>query len=539
MKNNLKYTLFSFALLAALIVHTSCEDLTELNENPNGITLENANANLLLATVLTESATTYAELGFSVSGVMQYTQKDAWLTGHNQYVWSDQGWDGYYSILRTNNKMLQRSEETDLVFHQGVGLIMKSFLFGTITDLWGDAPYSNAIQGDEGGNANLLPAYDRQEDIYRGIIADLERANELLGGDPASYIGIDENSDVIYGGDAAQWQKVANSLLLRYYMRLSEKDPSFAQSGFEATASQSILSSNDDNASMDYLGITNNDSWQLNTDFNIARNYRNHKMAKTIVDTLKSLNDPRLAVWANPVEIPLAFTDDPSQHDQIIDGVRYLDPNQVEVDVDTSSLYVGLPPAIGAPDQYNLNPTPGQESFNPHVSYLSELYSKAADDLLQAEMITFSEVSFLLSEAALRSWAVPGDAPTHYQNGIRASLERWAIDDAEIEEYLTSPEVAFDGTLERLIEQKWIAQWLQVEPWFDYRRTGLPELESGPSARQPVVPVRYVYSEDEVNFNRDNAEQAINRLQETSFSIAGKNSPWAKMWLIEGLDVPW
>lgn len=224
---------------------------------------------------------------------------------------------------------------------------------------------------------------------------------------------------------------------------------------------------------------------------------------------------------------------------RLLTEFRYLDPNQVEVEVDTSSLYVGLPEAIGAPDQYNLNPTPGQESFNPHVSYLNELYQKSADNLLQAEMITYSEVSFLMSEAAFRGWAVPGDAPTYYQNGIQASLERWNIDASEIEEYMMSPEVTFDGTLERLMEQKWIAQWLHVEPWFDYRRTGLPELQSGPSARQPVVPVRYVYSEDEVNFNRDNAEVAINRLQETSFAVEGKNSPWAKMWLIEGLDIPW
>ncbi len=46
--------------------------------------------------------------------------------------------------------------------------------------------------------------------------------------------------------------------------------------------------------------------------------------------------------------------------------------------IDTDPEYVGLPPSFSAlPSAYNLNPTPGQTSFNPHVSFLNDIYKAA------------------------------------------------------------------------------------------------------------------------------------------------------------------
>src|SRR5689334_25079635 len=128
-------------LIACLVVFAlfSCEDLTEVNKNPNGIEATDVNPDLILPTVLTEGAKAYTNLGFGdIAGVMQHTQYDAWADSHNDYNWYDQSWSPYYGVLRNNKLLYDRGVKLDQKFHQGVALIMKSFMFGLITDLWGD-----------------------------------------------------------------------------------------------------------------------------------------------------------------------------------------------------------------------------------------------------------------------------------------------------------------------------------------------------------------------------------------------------------------
>jgi hypothetical protein len=233
MKSNNWKIIISFALFSSLFF--SCEDLTETNIDTNGIEPGVVNPNLVLATVLTEAAKSYVNLGYQdIAGVVQHTQKDAWSSGHNDYDWGgSQDWSGYYGILRNNDLLYQRAVDLGLEFHQGVALVMKSFMFGLITDLWGDAPYTNALKAELGGVENTNPSFDSQEVIYAGIIADLETANTLLSKSKGEYSSIVDDIDVYYGGDPTQWRKFANSLMLRYYMRISVKEPAIAKAGIE------------------------------------------------------------------------------------------------------------------------------------------------------------------------------------------------------------------------------------------------------------------------------------------------------------------
>lgn len=97
---------------------------------------------------------------------------------------------------------------------------MKAYNFGMITDLWGDAPFSESLQGESG---NLKPLYDSQKDIYLGILDYLETANTLLSKEQSEYDEINPTQDLIYAGSVAKWRKFANSLALRYYMRISAR----------------------------------------------------------------------------------------------------------------------------------------------------------------------------------------------------------------------------------------------------------------------------------------------------------------------------
>jgi hypothetical protein len=546
-------------LVAALLttICFSCEDLTEINENPNGVPPDNVNPNLVLSTVLTETGRAFVNLGYGdVAGVMQHTQKDGWWSGHNDYDWANQDWQGYYAILTDNKLVYDRAVKLEYEFHQGVTLVTKSMLFGLITDLWGDAPYSEALLGEKGGEG-LVPKFDDQETIYTAILADLELANTLLSKEQSEYTGIVEDVDVYYGGDVAAWRKLANSLALRYYMRISAKKPDVAKAGIEKIvgnpALYPIITSSDEDATMGYTGTSNDTSWPNNTTFDKSEsNYSRTKMAATLVEALQGLNDARLGVWANKVEIPLVVDASfPAGTDEIveIDGQKYrhLSPDVVDgIEINTDPEYVGLPTSLtGLPVMYNLNPSANQGEYNPHVSQLNDIYRSATGDLLKARLMSASEVHFILAEAALKGWAA-GTAQAHYEAGVRSSLETWDVADS-YDDYISQPAVEYnDGdtdadNLKKIMTQKWIASWTAAtESWFDYRRTGLPDLKAGPSAKRSKLPLRFYYGTTELLLNAGKANEALDKLTTTTYSGAdGKNSAWSKPWLIQGTGKPW
>lgn len=545
MKNIHKKTLILLVLFTSFF---SCKDLTELNENPNGVQSDQVNPNLIMPTVLTEAARLYLNLGYQdIAGVVQHTQKDAWSSGHNDYDWSNQSWGGYYDILRNNALLYDRAVALNFEYHQGVALVMRAFMFGLITDLWGDAPYTNALKGELGGTDNITPAFDSQEAIYAGILADLEKANTLLSKPKGEYSGIVDNVDVYYSGNPASWQKFANSLALRYFMRISSKKADVAKAGIEKIVSNPaqypIITKNTEDATMSFPGTSDGTAWPANTVFDASgSNYRRIKMAATLVESLQALKDPRLAIWANKVEVPLVVDATlPAGTDKIVDGKRMLSPDKVGTTVvNTNPEYVGLPASVSAlPSAYNLNPTPGQTSFNPHVSFLNNIYKQATGPLLKARLVSAAEVRFILAEASLKGWAA-GDAKTNYESGIQNSLTTWGVA-GQYSAYISGPDVAYAGTVKQVVEQKWIASWTAAtEAWFDFRRTGFPALKAGPAAKRSVLPVRFYYMQDELNINKVNANAALEKLEVTSFSQAdNKNSAWSKPWLIQGTGKPW
>lgn len=561
MKNILNFPKV-FLLALGLLLATACDDqLTEMNINPNGINPSDANPNLLMPAVLAPAAQQYLNLGFgNAAGVVQHTQKNGFGRAHNHYDFEAVDWSNWYAILRTNDLLEERAQVMEFDFFEGVALTMKSFVFGNITDLWGDAPYTNAVKGDLGGQVFEFPAFDSQEIIYEGIIADLSRAADLFASADASVV--DGSADLYFGGDADQWQRFANSLLLRYYMRISEKKPQVAQAGIEAVYNSGMyFQSADQDATLDYTGSAN-DVWP--TQYTDVNSFTRWQACQTLIDQLVNTNDPRISVWFDPVAVQwvpdpdlLTETEDVLRIDgepiesgavtlsylefmemRNTDFTRRFNPEMVNYD---TGEYVGLLPGLLTPDSYNGNPDPGQGTRNQHVSQLAPIYATAGTpgDILQARIISSAEVSFILAEAALKGWNV-GNAEDHYNNAIIQSLATWGKTD-DYDSFIAQPGVAYEGTIEQLMAQKWVASWTAAtEAWMDYRRTGLPALEVGPASTQPVVAIRFPYGNDELNNNTSNANSAIERLEVTQFSgSVGADSPWSKMWVLQGTGKPW
>jgi hypothetical protein len=491
-----------------------------------------------------------------IAGVMQHTQKTGWSSGHNDYDWNNPGqsWGGYYDILRNADEFYNKAVQDELEFHQGVGLILKAYTFGLITDLWGDAPFSEALKAEEGPDF-YKPVFDPQQDIYHGILAYLEEANTLLSKSSSEYTNINPSQDVLYGGDVTKWRKLANSLALRYYMRLQAKEPAVAQEGISKItgdpAKYPIITVADDEANVAYAGTSPATSWPINMVFNIdpMGEYMRRKPCATLVETLQTLNDPRLGVWAEKVEIPLVLVDGTGV-DRIVDGKREISKDVEEeflakwvgeddLYVDYDQEYVGIPAQTFSAQAYNLTPNYTQQAaYNPHISQLNEMYKETSGPLLQMRLLSAAEVNFILAEAAHYNWA-PGNAENHYANGIRESFNAWGVSD-QFSSYLEG--APYNG-LESIIQQKWIASWTAAaESWFDWRRTGLPDLETGPSARREVLPLRFYYNiNEDLSTNRENAEAAVARLKPTQYlgTDQTNNSAWSKMWLLQDTENPY
>lgn len=553
------YKLF---LILAVVGFASCDDkLTELNVNPNGVDPSVVNPNLMVTTIITNTLTRENSDNYHgwSAGVMQYVQKSGWGNELNKYDWNQESsWEKYYSDLRNAKHLYERAGEEGMEFHQGVALVMRAYNFAIIADKWGDAPYTSALNAANGEQEDLFPEFDSQESIYKGIIEELKQANTLLSKPVSEYSGLNPAVDVLYNGNPAKWRKLANSLMLRYYMRVSTKLPDYAKSGIEEIVSNSstypIFTSNDDDATMDYVGSSNDDAWPANVTFDSnGSNFNRIQLCAGFRDVLVDLNDPRISVWFNKVNVQIQVSDAVAE-DEVVDGVRYLNPTYMaannivlytpttwvadseadKVIIDTG-MYVGIPIAsqTGDGSAWNLNPAVIQGGPNVHNSALADKYQDAEGDFLKARMMSYAEVCFILAEATNKGWSV-GDQKSWYEKGVEASFDTWNIG-GDYASYIAGADVAYDGSLSQVITQKWIANWTVAhESWCDWRRTGLPELTIGLKGRREAMPLRRQYGSDEKARNADNYEVAIGNLVETDFTAQdGKDSAWSKFWLLQ------
>ena len=551
--------LLAFAIFMPL---SSCLDLTELNEDPNNP--EKVSSNYILTYVLVEMGKTYTGMGYyggGISGLLQYTQcgTNSGSAVSNHYDWDRGSWSGFYTLLRNVDIIHENAQEDGNKFFEAISLTLRACLLGTVTDLFGDCPYSESLQADE---EVYFPKYDEQIDIYKGVLEDLKNAEEIFSGSDIGSYAISSSADVLYAGDADQWRKFNNSLRLRYCMRLFDKRNEMSDAGiniineFNDAAAYAFTGNNDD-AILKYLGTNAEDS-NSGGPLSSSKPPYNVKPSETLVDTLRSINDPRFYRWFQPVLIKWDYNVTETTEKTVVNmfgdsyTVTYMPTTRTDVD---TSLYLGLPVGLEIHDAlaYNTGDYTGNfdEEKSPFISFLHERFRMNTETYLRMEVMVYPEVEFLLAEAAMRGvFSVSGTAGEHYKNGILASLKRWGITDGangfDFDTYYNSSRISYSAAsnkIERIMEQKWIALWLNIEPWFDWRRTGYPDLKTGPVAEYgAALPLRYMYPEpnqDEkymVNYNK-----AVERLEPTIYVPTGQSNDhtYSKIWVIQDTGKPY
>ncbi len=391
--------------------------------------------------------------------------------------------------------------------------IMIAYVQLELVGLYGDVSYYSygsddpEFQGMTKGteNAYETPVFASQEKIYKDIMKELQEA--------AAQINLSESKvmdgDFIFG-TPLKLKRFANSLRLRVANRVKAVIPE-AQGHITDAIAQGVMESNADNVGLTYENNVVNPAPWFQDAFNGNRN--DFSPASTFADLLKGevgpVNkvDPRLYVYVAPYGVSF-FTPTPVRPS--IQNGDYVSQKSAE----SLGLYRGAP--------YGVNSTLSQTQGALASQFGSYIYKADYTELL----MEYAEVEFLLSEN--NNWD-----NTHFQNGIKASMAKFGVPEAEVTAFLEGLPTANEETV---ITQKYIALFMQPnEAWAEYRRTGFPNTlilpgQDGKTIGTPEIPSisytftpdvvitgipqRFEYPTDLYSLNRDNLDAAVSKLKD-------------------------
>lgn len=466
--------------MLSLLLASCTKDFEEINTNTNA-PIE-AQPSLLLRQVIYNFGEEMSYEGFVAGNLLSqhFAMVDFNLFDRHNLTQPQYGgnpWPVLYQNLRDNEILLaQAGASVANEVYEGPALIMKAYISAALTDIYGDVPYSEAVNGR---NGIVLPAYDRQENIYNldgGILNNLEKGIAAC----ENYSGTSVlEGDILFSGDLNGWVRFANSLRIKHLMRISAKQDVSAdlQSIF---AAQNYIGSNSENAAFDFSDGQPNNFRMANLrsgDFNLF------VMSKTSDSIFNALNDPRKAMFFRPAAADSSFNG-------LLNGQ---DASQTSISVADYSLAGRI--------------------FRENTG------------MLDANFMTAWETNFLLAEAAQRG-LIAGNAASLYAEAVTQAFDYWQtpLDP----DYLTTGAAAFASAgqdpIEQIITQKWIANSINgYEGWIEYRRTGFPKLLSiSASLNNGELPSRMPYPTDEAALNASNYNAAA--------ASTNGNSVNAKVW---------
>ncbi len=455
-------------ILSSLILglgFSSCKKkFEELNTNPNAPT--SVEPNLLLRQVIYSYGEELSYEGFVAGDLLgQYsTAVDFNLFDRHDLSSAQYGgnpWPAIYRNLRDNELLLEKSRsKTTYAVYEGPALILKAYMTAALTDIYGDVPYSEALQAN---NGNSSPAFDKQEDIYMaagGILDNLDKGIAAI----QAYTGaITLQGDILFNGNLAAWVTFANSLKIKALMRISDKVNVASQLQAIYT-SGNYMNTNSQNAKFSFTATLPN-SFRMAAlkqgDFNLF------VMSLTAQEIMQdSLADPRVAIFYRPA------VNFPGMYKGLLNG-----PNAA-----TTSTSVA---------DFSLMGTIFREETNK----------------LKCNFLTAWETNFFLAEAAQRGY-ISASAQILYENGVQLAFEYWNVTMPAT--YLTAGNAQFGANgadpIEQIVTQKWIANIINgYEGWIEFRRTGFPQLKTvQASLNGGLYPVRMPYPGTEAALNGNN-----------------------------------
>ncbi|MDN5201084.1 SusD/RagB family nutrient-binding outer membrane lipoprotein [Fulvivirgaceae bacterium BMA10] len=471
MKNN--KLIYSLLLSFGLIVATSCDEtFEEINTSKNSPTA--VSSDVLLTAALNDQFNNFGGFGTGYIGVFtqHFAGNHAFGVDMDQYnldngSWNGQ-WTGYYrGPMRDLIEIMNVGAENEDWHYVGVAKIMMAFALGTLTDMYGDIPWSQAFNIDE----YLTQTYDSQESIYNEIQRLLTEAVSDLG----KTTNLPLQGDFVHGNSTSNWIATAHLLSARYHNHLSKRDPSGsatrALAAVDAAKAAGLTSAND--FRMKYEGTAQHrNPWYAMWENNqvIA--------AENFMLELQNTNDPRLEAYWDDDRFPVGS-----------DPVGF----------------VGKQNGFGIT---NLSFSPiGPDTF----------YGKLDSDHFLA---TYFELLFIEAEAAFRSGDMARAATAH-NSAVQEQIGIVVADaaDPRIAPYIATyaSETAGTITLEKIMTEKYKAMFtMEIESWVDIRRHDfafpntliIPTRSDGSQVATEYI-CRVLYPQDELNNNAANVPSGL------------------------------
>lgn len=485
MKKNINLVI----LFAGIILASCSKELQKVNQNPNA--LESPDATTLLSNTIvsefSQNANVVWTLGNGYSQYMTYSQSYYDQGTRYSPITNEPYWIALYESARDANTLYSIGKQKNNALLQAAALTLRSYAFAQLTELWGDIPFTQALQGSKG---IYTPKYDNQQTVYNdgqyGILPSLRRADSLLKTNPNGLMG----GDLLFNSNSTSWRKFINALRLRYLLRVSSKqDPSAEMKSIVADGA--LMQSASESASLQLPAVTPYNFLSLTErsgDF--AVKYLN----STLYDVFKSTGDTaRLSMYFSTTAkaTPGAFS---------------------------FSNYGGMPLVVDATTEQM------QQASN-----FNNSFTKGSNPaLIKAKNITYSEQEFILSEAALKGFISGGAAAAmdYYNKGVSGAFAEAGLSASVANNYLSHDEVSFNSSstdiaLKQIITQKWISNINNgFEGWIEYRRTGFPDFQTGGAANlnKGVIPSRFLYPTSEKTINSTNYTSELQNMGGTEIS---------------------
>lgn len=465
---------------------SACNDFLDVNDNPNSPVSENLRLSAKLPAALVSSVNQESgqlnQIGALWGGYWGTTSEGINLfpdlKNYNGPAIRHQRdgipvWENAYTTLLYYQLIRQQAEQEGSKFYLGIAKVMQGLHFMRLSDIYNNLPFDDALQG----TVHPTPRYEDGKTVYaKSIQLITDGIADIKGAAPGTEPGTD---DVMFRGNRTLWIKFANTIKLRGLIRQSEADnTAFINAEIQKIKSEGTGFLGAGESALVQPGYLTtagklNPFWE-----NYYRNVQgvstgNHvdiRPTVFLVDQYKARKDPRLAT------VFVAVNGD-------YKGVLFGNPN--------------------AESQYNRAATSAFKGPQENGNRASGLFKSAT----QASVLMGSfESLFLQAEAIQRGW-LEGSAKSTYEAGIQESFKYMEVAASEFAAYNAQENVVFNNTIQRIIEQKWLAlnSISSIEAWNDYRRLGIPAIPNSLDAPSATArPLRFMYPESERQTN--NAE---------------------------------
>lgn len=377
-------------------------------------------------------------------------------------------WNTSYKWLKQVQELKVAAEKENNANYLAISKVLNAWIMANLTDSFGDVPMTEALQLEE----NIMrPKYDAQKDIYTILLNDLKAANALF--DTTKTLS---ETDLFFQANSnaagiVKWKKFCNSLSLRLLTRALKRNGELNVHERIAEIVNNptvypVFQNNADGVTLDISGVA-----PLMPPVARPQDFTAYRASgEFFTQTLVDNNDPRLSMF---------FTQAKS------------------IPANANIGYKGAPSGYASGTTFNYQP-----------SNLNQNLAKAPLKIL---VMPYAELQFILSELSFKG-IITGNAQAFYENGVKATLEQWGATVPAT--YFANPKVAYNGTLERIMLQKYVGLFfVDQQQWYEQRRTGFPVLpNNGGLFNNGQMPQRMMYPTTTKVLNYDNyvaASQAM------------------------------